>query len=140
MKEVFAKIKKEAVNQYKNKKEEEGVSVFEDLDKAINSKMYKNFKIVQNVIWSHDFYSKNKTMFVFDFFRAIEDLIEKYRINLEWNRFDIVFDIHGWNFKDIDVPKNMADQNLWNMYIRDSNKKIWRTINNQLFMEYISRT
>ena len=33
----------------------------------------------------------------------------------------------------------MSDQNLWNMYIRDSNKKIWRTINNLLFMEYKSR-
>ena len=68
------------------------------------------------------------------------DSVNASLLNLESNRFDIVFDIHGWNFKDIDVPKNMADQNLWNMYIRDSNKKIWRTINNLLFMEYKSRT
>lgn len=129
MTNIFEEIKKKVIEIYKKKKqEEERIEVYPNIESIINTKLYSNFRIIQNIVWKHNFISKNKTVFMLNFFNSIREKINKYKSNLIENSDIIDLTILDINFKEINIPKNYEDEAVWTKFTNNACKSIWPII------------
>lgn len=111
---IFKVIKQNAIIECMKIRNEDRFEVFDDLEDMINSKFYKYFRIIQNVIWNHNLISKNKTVFVFEIF-DIENGFIKKSVDIQGSIIgaDREEDIHNITFPDIDIPRKFNDEQIW---------------------------
>lgn len=129
MTKIFEEIKKKIIELYKKKKqEEERIEVYPDIEEIINTKLYSNFRIIQNIVWRHIFISKNKTVFILNFFNSIREKINNYKANLIANTDIMDLSILDINFKDISIPKNHENEAVWANFTNNACKNIWPVI------------
>jgi hypothetical protein len=139
MNHIFDKIKEKVIEKYKASREEEGVNVYPDITQATESKWYKNFRIIQNVIWCHNFMSRNKTIFIFIFFESIKKIMTSYAKELEEGKMDTNIDIHNFEFCEIMIPKDCKDDKIWSQYTNAYNQTLWSVIKDLITIENTAR-
>lgn len=136
MTNVFNEIKRKIVETYKKKKkEDERIDVYHNIENIINTKFYSNFRIIQNIVWQHNFISKNKTLFILNFFISIRDRIKNYKRNLMAKKDINDFNILNISFKEISIPKNYEDEEVWRKFTNNVSKDIWPIIDDLYTIE-----
>ena len=136
---IFKTIKEKVIELYKDSRESEGWKVYPEILHATESKWYKNFKIIQNVIWCHSFMSKNKTVFTFIFFESIKNMVNQYEVKLSKGGDVNYIEIYNFAFKDIMIPKESNDEEKWKQYVIAYNQVLWPVIQNLILIENVSR-
>ena len=139
MNHIFDKIKEKVIENYKSSREEDGVRVYPNIMQATDSKWYKNFRVFQNVIWCHNFMSKNKTIFIFIFFESIKKTMEVYAKELGEGKLDNNIDMHNFNFCEIMIPKDCKDDKIWSQYTNAYNQSLWSVIDSLITIENLSK-
>lgn len=129
MNKVFDIIKQGVISEYEEEKKLKGIKTYNNIYEAAKSKYYKNFKLIQNIIWMHQYMSKNKTIFSLEVVKLLDKILKNY-IDMDNDIWDIYKepDLNNIVFEDLILPNNYNDDETWNKFIRLECQTLWSTI------------
>jgi len=129
MNKVFDIIKQGVISEYEEEKKLKGIKTYNNIYEAAKSKYYKNFKLIQNIIWMHQYMSKNKTIFSLEVVKLLDKILKNY-IDMDNDTWDIYKepDLNNIVFEDLILPNNYNDDETWNKFIRLECQTLWSTI------------
>lgn len=129
MDDIFTKIKKAAIMNYKEEKQKAGVQVFNDLDYCMKSRLYKNFRLIQNLVWLHFWLSKNKTLLTIEILCFLRKWIQKA---IQWKEDKCEVkepDCGEIFFDELDIPLEVEDEQIWSIFIKTQYMQYWDLLN-----------
>jgi len=125
MDDIFTRIKKAAIINYKEEKQQAGIQVFNDLDYCIRSRLYKNFRLIQNLVWLHFWLSKNKTLLTIEILGFVKKWIQK---TIDWKEDKCEVKESDWGdifFDELEVPEEVDDEQIWSNFIKIQYMQYW---------------
>jgi hypothetical protein len=128
----FEQLKSIMLEDYVKDKNKEKIRVFNELNRLVKTKYYRNFMIIQNIAFCHQTYNINKQILIYiilesfinNVLSAIYDLKTRSILlvdlpNLNWE---------NWKIIDINIPKDQYDGKKWTEFNDVHNKRLWELL------------